>query len=206
MAIKINYSGDPNGRVDAPEVRISGKEVNTVDGALDSITRIYSRDHERIIGDETQTTAKDVDARALDVFRNSVTVTIIPDASNRRGFQNNQAVWRKVAAQLNDENNNVFVGEQDTGIVKNETMYTYYTLNGKDPKRTKSNLYTGAFSVRQNKSGGDNYVLKTKSYINGIASPVRRVDFRIMSVRSDPYQSQNSYKNVNRLTSDAGAN
>jgi len=84
-------------------------------------------------------------------------------------------------------------------------MYTYYTLNGKDPKRTKANLYTGAFTVRQNKSGGDNYILKARSYINGIASPVRRVDFRIMSVRSDPYQSQNSYKNVNRLSTDASA-
>jgi len=200
MAIYINHPNNPNQRVDAPEVRILGNEVDTTttNGSLDSITRVYSRDHERIIGDETQTTAKDVDARALDVFYRSVTVTINPDISTRKGFNNNQPTWRKAAARRNDENNNVFVGEQAGGLTQNETMYTYYTLNGKDPKRTKANLYTGSFTVRQNKSGGDNYVLKTRSYINGIASPVRRVDFRIVDSRKGQ-----DYKNVNQVTSDA---
>ena len=205
MAININHPNDPNGRVNAPEVRISGKEVDTTDGTLNSITRIYSRDHQRIIGSETQTTAKDVDHRALDVFRNSVTVTINPDASTSKGFQNNQAVWRKAVEDREVNDNNIFVGEQSGGLEKNATMYTYYTLNGKNPNRTKANLYTGPFTVRQNKSGGDNIILKTRSYINGVASPVRRVDFRIMSVRSDPYQSQNNNLNVNRLSTDASA-
>ena len=202
MAIKINYSGDPNGRVDAPEVRISGNEVDTTttNGELDPITRIYSRDYQRLIGDETQTSARDVDHRAIDVFYRSVTITIIPDTSNRKGFQNNQAVWNKTAAKRNDENNNVFVGEQDGGLIQNETMYTYYTINGKDPKRTKANLYTGPFTVRQNKSGGDNYILKARSYINGIASPVRRVDFRIVASRKGQDELQ-----VNQLTTDASA-
>jgi len=87
--IYVNHPNNPNQRIDAPEVRIAGNEVDTTDGTLNSITRIYSRDSERIIGNETQTTAKDVDHRALDVFRNSVTVTIIEDAA--RGFSSRQA-------------------------------------------------------------------------------------------------------------------
>ena len=199
MAININHPNDPNGRVNPPEVRISGKEVNVADGTLDSITRIYSRDHERLFGSDAATTARDVEARALDIFSRSVTVTINPDASGNKGFQNNQAVWRKTVEDREVNDNNVFVGEQDGGLIQNETMYTYYTLNGKDPKRTKANLYTGPFTVRQNKSGGDNYVLKTRSYINGIASKVRRVDFRIADLKS-------GNKQVNKLTIDAGAN
>lgn len=196
MAININHPNDPNGRVDAPEVRISGKEVNTTDGTLDSITRIYSRDHQRLYGRDDSKSARDVDNRALDAFARSVTVTINSDTA--KGFDNNQAVWRKTVESREVNDNNVFVGEQDTGIVKNETMYTYYTLNGKNPNRTKANLYTGPFTVRQNKSGGDNYVLKVRSYINGIASPVRRVDFRIVDLKS-------GNKQVNKLTIDASA-
>ena len=198
MAININHPNDPNGKVNPPEVRISGKEVDTTDGTLNSITRIYSRDRERIIGNETQTTAKDVDARALDSFARSVTVTILPDASTNKGFQNNQVVWRKTVEDREVNDNRVFVGEQPGGLQQNSTMYTYYTLNGKSPKRTKANLYTGPFTVRQNKSGGDNYVLKTRSYINGIASNVRRVDFRIVELKS-------GNKQVNKLTTDASA-
>lgn len=194
--ININHPNDPNGRVDAPEVRIAGKEVNTTDGTLDSITRIYSRDHQNLLGRDDSKSARDVDNRALDAFARSVTVTINSDTA--KGFDNNQAVWRKTVESREVNDNNVFVGEQDTGIVKNETMYTYYTLNGKNPNRTKAQLYTGPFTVRQNKSGGDNYVLKTRSYINGIASPVRRVDFRIVDLKS-------GNKQVNKLTIDASA-
>ena len=198
MAININHPNDPNGRVDAPEVRISGKEVNITDGTLDAVTRIYSRDHQRLYGRDDSKSARDVDNRALDAFARSVTVTIIPDAAANKGFHNNQAVWRKVVESREVNDNNVFVGEQAGGLNQNETMYTYYTLNGKDPKRTKANLYTGPFTVRQNKSGGDNYVLKTRSYINGIASPVKRVDFRIVDLKS-------GNKQVNKLTIDASA-
>ena len=196
MAININHPTDPNGRVNPPVVSISGKEVNTADGSVDSITKNYSRDHQRIIGNETQTTAKDVDARALDIFRRSVTVTINSDTE--KGFDNNQAVWRKAVEDREINNNNVFVGEQAGGLEQNQTMYTYYTLNGKDPKRTKANLYTGPFTVRQNKSGGDNYILKARSYINGIASPVRRVDFRIVD-------DQVNANKVNKITTEASA-
>jgi hypothetical protein len=197
MAININHPNDPNGRVDAPEVQIAGKEVNTTDGTLDAITRIYSRDHQRVIGGSaTQKTAKDVDHRASDAFARSVTVTINPDAI--KGLNNNQATWRKAVEDRESNDNNVFYGEQPGGLEQNATMYTYYTLNGKDPSRTKAELYTGPFTVRQNKSGGDNYVLKTRSYINGIASPVRRVDFRIVELKS-------GNKQVNKLTIDASA-
>jgi len=196
MAIKINHQGDPNGYIHPPEVRISGKEVNSSDGTLDSITRIYSRDNIRLIGSETQTTARDVDHRASDAFLRSVTVTILPDTSS--GFSDNQSTWRKTVEDREVNNNNVFVGEQPGSLTQNETMYTYYTVNGKDPKRTKANLYTGPFTVRQDKSGCDNYILKVRSYIHGISSKVKTVDFRIVGIQID----QNK---INKLTREASS-
>lgn len=56
---------------------------------------------------------------------------------------------------------------------------TYYTLNGKNPKRTKSNLYTGRFFLRRNTSGSDNTILKARTYRAGQWSEVRTVEIRI---------------------------
>ena len=195
----INHPNNPNQRIDAPDISIAGKEVDVADGTLSSITRLYNRDYQRVIGGSaSQQTAKNVDHRAEDVFARSVTVTISPDTTGRRGLYNNQSSFGNVVTSREVNDNNIFIGEPSGGLSQNETMYTYYTLNGKDPKRTSAQLYTGPFTVRQNKSGGDNYILKARSYINGIASPVRRVDFRIAELRW-------SYKDVNKLTPDASA-
>lgn len=57
---------------------------------------------------------------------------------------------------------------------------TYYTLNGKNPKRTKSNLYTGQIILRRNTSGSDNTILKARTYRAGKWSEVRKVEIRIV--------------------------
>lgn len=57
---------------------------------------------------------------------------------------------------------------------------TYYTLNGKNPKRTKTNLYTGSFDLRRNTAGTDNIILKARTYRAGKWSEVRKVEIRIV--------------------------
>ncbi len=57
---------------------------------------------------------------------------------------------------------------------------TYYTLNGKNPKRTKTNLYTGIFNLRRNTAGTDNIILKARTYRAGQWSEVRKVEIRIV--------------------------
>jgi hypothetical protein len=58
----------------------------------------------------------------------------------------------------------------------------YYTLNGKDPVRTKAYLYTGTFVLSDNKSGSDNTIIKARSYLNGLASDVAKIELRIAGV------------------------
>jgi hypothetical protein len=66
----------------------------------------------------------------------------------------------------------------------------YYTLNGKDPSRTKAYLYTGPFTLSDNKSGSDNTIVKARSYMNGLWSDVAKIELRIasdvISTNTDP--------------------
>ncbi len=107
------------------------------------------------------------------IFRENVTVTITPDPKFSAANYSNRS-------SLDVENRSVFVGE--TQVSDNNLglfSETYYTLNGKNPKRTKSNLYIGAFTVRRNESGSDNVVLKARTYYQGSWSEVFKTEFRI---------------------------
>jgi hypothetical protein len=60
----------------------------------------------------------------------------------------------------------------------------YYTLNGKNPTRTKAYLYTGPFVLSENKSGSDNTIIKARAYKNGIWSDVAKIELVIADVTS----------------------
>lgn len=64
----------------------------------------------------------------------------------------------------------------------------YYTLNGKNPVRTKAYLYTGPFTLSDNKSGSDNTIIKARAYKNGLWSDIAKVELIIASdvVSSNP--------------------
>jgi len=63
---------------------------------------------------------------------------------------------------------------------------TYYTVNGKDPVRTKASLYTGPFVLVANQFLSGNVIIKAKTYYAGRESDVMIVEFNIAK---DPYQS-----------------
>jgi hypothetical protein len=187
MVIYINHPNNPNQRIDPPVVAIRGdwmedaNDYYTGAGTYTLVTRTYNTQSEALSGLDTQTTARNVTAREVDAFRNSVTVTLTPDQTS--GFATRQGTFGAGALA-----SGAFVGQPTGGIAgQNELAYTYYTLNGKDPKQTKANLYLAPFVVRRNASGIDNYILKTRTYINGISSKVRKVEFRIVR-RIQDYQ------------------
>ena len=72
-------------------------------------------------------------------------------------------------------------GKPFNGATIGGNFEIYYTLNGKDPVRTKAYLYTGPFTLSDNKSGSDNTIIKARSYINGLASDVAKIELRIAS-------------------------
>jgi len=159
MPIDINKSTN---RIDPPTIVINGQLIDTDAGT-------YSGAANQTITTQLETIESDTEVRKREVlaFEGDVTVTLTPDTDYTANSYSNRAAGDIVGA---------------TPVASNEVAgysETYYTVNGKDPSRTKANLYTGAFSIRRNLSGHDNTVIKARSYVRGIASEVRTVEIRI---------------------------
>lgn len=158
MAIPVNYM---NTRIDPPAFSIVGQKVT-------SGTYGGGNDTESVTTQEVVISGTDVTKRSEVVFRGDVTVTITPDSTY-------------TANSYSNRDSADFVGA--TTVSNNEVARyseTYYTVNGKDPIRTKANLYTGAFTVRRNLSGSDNFILKARTYCQGQWSEVNKVEIRII--------------------------
>ena len=80
-----------------------------------------------------------------------------------------------------------FVGNRSfqTGLRKNKYAETYYSLNGKDPIRTKKYLWIKrSIIIRHNKTNGGKTIIKAKTYYQGLESKVSKLEIRI--IRSVP--------------------
>ena len=164
MATDINKSTD---RIDPPTVVINGKLVDTTTGVYASAANQTIETVDIVISGTSVTN------RDPYVFQDDVTITLTPDTKFTSNSYSNRSDTDIVGVTPMGSDNKV-----------GKYAETYYTLNGKDPVRTKANLYTGAFTVKSNKFGSsDNIVLKAKTYVNGKCSEVMKVDFRI--ARSD---------------------
>lgn len=158
MSIEINKS---DSRLEAPSVTLSGKVIDETTG-LYADTSSTARSSLETVVDGTTVTKQSV----LN-FYGDVTITLTPDSKFDANSYTNRESGDIIGATA--------VSDNKVGL-KSET---YYTVNGKDPSRTKSNLYTGAFIVKHNKSGSDNFVLKARTYCQGKESPVMKVEFKI---------------------------
>ncbi len=159
MAININKSTD---RVEIPTVVIRGRETSE-DGSVGSLL------NHTITNDiaEDSTGAGPWRNQDTMIFNENVRITITPDS-------------KFLAASYSPRSSGDIIGETQIENRRIGTSSeTYYTLNGKNPKRTKSNLYTGAFTLRRNESGSDNVILKVRTYYQGKWSEVFKTEFRI---------------------------
>ena len=162
MAININKSTD---RVEIPTVVIRGRETSE-DGSVGSLL------NHTITNDITEDSTVAGNWRNQDVmiFKDSVRVTVTPDP-------------KFSAASYSARSSGDIIGETSvtnrSNITFGTSSETYYTVNGKSPKRTKSNLYTGAFTLTRNESGTDNVILKVRTYYQGNWSKVFKTEFRI---------------------------
>lgn len=162
MAINVNYSTD---RVDAPTIVINGQLIDETAGT-------YSVAANQTITTQDVVIETDVDVRQREVlaFEGDVTITITPDTT-----------W--TANSYSNRSSGDIIGKTETAASSKINKYseTYYTVNGKNPIRTKSNLYTGAFEIRANKFGSsDNIIIKARTYCGGQWSEVRKVEIRIV--------------------------
>lgn len=166
MAIKVNYAAD---RIVPPTIVLRGFKVNETTGVVSNRIQDFTIDQLDTTTDINVTDHTEVTNRGLYAFLGDVQVSFVSDpkftANTYGGLHPDE----------------VFIGKRDIDKDEvNSTSETYYTINGKDPVRTKANLYTHHFRVRRNLSGTDNIILKAKTYVNGLASEVSMVEFRIL--------------------------
>ena len=158
MAIKINQSST---RVDSPSITLVGDTI--VSGTYNGSDTTSITTKQVVIESSTA-----VRKREPITFWGDVVVTLTPDTT-----------W--TANTYTNRSSTDIVGPTASSIGKiAQKSETYYTLNGKDPIRTKANLYTGAFTLRSNKSGTDNTIIKARTYQGGRVSEVMTVEVRIV--------------------------
>ena len=174
MAININKPGKDT--VNPPVVVVTGEWINTINGKINPSASIS------IGSQQVEQSGLVVTKRAEIAFKKDFTVELIPDSKFEQSgyaYLNNQTKpYNEVSTHIN-----TVLGQNTSGLAKNKKAETYYTLNGKDPIRTKANLYTGAFTIRRN-SSGDNTILKTRTYVQGYKSKVRTVELRIVKTQN----------------------
>jgi hypothetical protein len=175
MAIEINK---PRNTIQAPSITVRGRHVAEGNGQADTELSTSSFTTAKVTTRVSNGTSN-ITHRGDDIFLKEVEVTIIPDDtfdSETYGVAVKVTPYNEVATStLNVQGEKIVVGNK---VARRSN--TYYTLNGKDPSRTKANLYTGPFQIRRNASGTDNTILKARTYVEGQSSPVMQVDLRII--------------------------
>lgn len=174
MAIEINKPA--NDKVSPPEVVLTGSLIHKT-GRVNpqSITTLT----ENNISQESALVFRQDDEL---LYSEQITVELRPDNAFTASDYGVKA--RKDLIDYNEVPTTTIniLGPNPEHLRVNNESETYYTLNGKDPSRTKRNLYTGSFKIRRNSSGTDNIILKSRTYVRGHASAVRTVKLRILKV------------------------
>jgi hypothetical protein len=160
MPIFINHRTT---RVNPPKITITGQRVRRSSGSYGG-----ARDTEVVHVQDVQVDGTDVrNATRLD-FRGAVRVKLTPDDRWPSRTYNRRVLGEFVGRSQQDNNH---FGQRSE---------TYYTLNGKDPVRTKANLYTGRFDIYRTGPGSGTIVLKARTYCQGYVSEVRKVELKLI--------------------------
>ena len=166
MPIEINKSTN---KVSLPIIRLVGTTIDITNGTFGANTTATSTE----IGTAFVTTSSNglsVIRRDELVFSESVTLSFVADSKwGRNKYTSSNFTGKNISSKDNI----------------NRLSNIYYTLNGKDPKRSKNYLYTGGdILIRRNLTGSDKTTLKVRTYIRGRISPVMTVQFRIVKTNS----------------------
>ena len=161
-----------NSPVTKPDIRIEGRLINSSTGRIGSKTTI-SIDQTPQLKNKAVRATKGESAGTLPIFSKEVVLSFYIDSYVKKSLQNSN--YNNANAKIAST---TFQGKETSGkfsqatLVQNNIAYIYYTLNGKDPSRTKSNLYTGPIKLRHNQASGDNVVIMARVYFNGHFSDV----------------------------------
>ena len=183
MALVVRQLTKPTITITGKRINISGTQRTGFNDAqprhADLVNTAYTFDHAEVV-DSTSGTRIDVTNGLLDktqipVFWGNVTLTLATSYTTTVYNPTGVYIGRQRVADVNRGNKALV----DVG----GTAELIYTINGKDPSRTKSNLYvvgaTDPVTIRRN--NGESITIKARVYRGQDASPVAIARIRIVN-------------------------
>jgi len=139
-----------------------------------------------------QKNGKRIKHASLEIFQNKATVTLRTQYGTRNlPTRGRFTAHSNVNTGDKGGTSNIVIGTDPYG--KDERYAEiYYTLNGKDPKRTKNNFYKGVPLVFYNNNSADKIILKARVYKEGTWSAVSRFEFKIIGKSGEDTQFQSN--------------
>jgi len=154
----------------SPIVKLTGQIVNSTTGQVER-GRIVTRGKDEIV---VYSGKNEVRHEGRHIFFKKVKLNIEPYS---RGYNKEFYGTFKGSDMVEPHQHS---GSPTTYAVGEKTE-TYFTLNGKNPIRTKSNLWTGRnVNIRENTAGMNEVILKVRTYGKGTWSDVTTIRFRIV--------------------------
>jgi len=144
-----------------PKVYLTGTKVNASTGVESSVTDLQA------INSVSNTSEGEYTKQETLIFKDTVLVTFTTtfDQKNYSDYSDSQ-------------NNRIGILNNPSNINKAEIRYT---INGKDPSRTKFYIYGDAFILRRGTNqDSDSITLKARIYRQGAWSDVMAVSLRII--------------------------
>ena len=131
----------------------------------------------------------DFAAKTPEIFVGEIAIDLDIDANG------NEEVLNTYPADVPGYSSIEFQGQNVAGQLASAVAEIYYTVDGKDPKRAKSYLYTGdPINIQTNNSGGYT-IFKARMYFKNQAGPVFGYKFTIADHGDDSKYYVNSVVN-----------
>ena len=180
-----------------PTASVSGFVVTNVNGIANVSTTSQTIDFGTKI--RTGKGGKTVSNDALTMFKQVATVTL--RTTYRTKDYNSILAQNNVNTGDKGGTRHVVIGPNPHGSNEGRADI-YYTLNGKDPKRTKNYVYKNRPLILRTNTVGDKIVLKARVYRMGTWSPVSTFEFKIINKKGQDQQFQSNILENELLTTD----
>ena len=159
-------------KLKTPNITLTGRIVHLASGKVAAANSTYTGGNTDVrVSGNVVTNSSEV------VFRDGVILRFVPKYPQYSYNPNSPE----------DENETKMVNESvSKGSKVGQNSETWYTINGKDPVRTKSYLWQGKDIVLQHSKGtNDTMIIKAKTYYLGQVSDIASLEVRILRKNSN---------------------
>jgi len=171
---------ESNRKLELPRIRIRGDKVLFTDGTPSAQVRRTTQVYDRTFTKNKISKEKNLHYKNPDLvirnesiltFKDRVTIDMTTPNTSLKDYRKQKKAFKVDGDKIN-------LGELNPTSGKGEIRYT---LNGKDPCRTKYKIFQDEFKIKKGTIGAEKVVLKARLFTRGRWSDITSVEFRIIS-------------------------